>query len=494
MIRIAIVENIAERKQTPSAQKGVINYCVQPQKTQADERTVFVSGVNCVPELAEDSFLATQRLYGHRSGSVRFYHYVQSFHPNENVTPELAHRIALELASFFGNREVLVATHLDSDHLHSHFVIDSYDLSTGKKLHMNKFTLADLRRQSDSLCQKYGLSVLPEYDPKEKSANLRPGEYRAAMKGESWKFLLMNVISETMNTSGSREEFIRGMKRRGYGMTWTDERKYITFTCPSGMKCRDIRLHDNRFLKGVLEYEFKLRQQILLQFRSGNTDAEEHGELYEADRNAVSSSALRDPRGAAGTGAQDSDGRDELSAGALQTDFLSSDERGTQEPRDRDSGYRGNLYGADGESADRGERENGLGNEDADRTGWEESREIYLRSILSPEPDERGNADNCRVSERPYRENSDRHGGLGSYAFGLGMRGLAEVSRIIDNDTEDPEERRKRIEAETNGENLGAAVGLIIGGVMAMREAEEDANKETEEEESDLYSGPKLGM
>ena len=74
------------------------------------------------------------------------------------------------------------------------------------------------------------------------------------------------------------------------------------------------------------------------------------------------------------------------------------------------------------------------------------------------------------------------------------MRGLAEVSRIIDNDTEDPEERRKRIEAETNGENLGAAVGLIIGGVMAMREAEEDANKETEEEESDLYSGPKLGM
>ena len=487
MIRIAIVENIAEQKQTPSAQKGVIEYCMQPQKTQADERTIYVSGVNCVPEFANESFLATQNLYGHEPDGVRFYHYVQSFSPSENVTPELAHRIALELASYFGNREVLVATHLDSDHLHSHFVIDSYDIDSGKKLHMNKFTLADLRNQSDALCMKYGLSVLPQYDPKVKSTNLRPREYRAAMKGESWKFLLMNVISETMNRSGCREDFIREMKRRGYDVTWTDERKYITFTCPNGMKCRDIRLHENKFLKGVLEYEFKLRQQIISQFRSGNTDAEEHGERYETDRNAVSSSGLCDSRGAAGTGTQGSDGRGELSAGALQTDLTPFDEGRTERTRGGYSGYRGGLYGTDGENSDRGERENGLGNEGTDGTGWEESREIYLGSVLDPEPDERGNADDRRVTERPYRENYDRHGNLGSYAFGLGMRGLAEAARVIDNDTEDPEERKKRIEAEENGAALGAAVGLILGGAMALNDAEEDETEDTTE-----YAGPTM--
>jgi len=90
VIRIAIVENIAEQKQTPSAQKGVIEYCMQPQKTQADERTIYVSGVNCVPELVSESFLATQNLYGHKPDGVRFYHYVQSFSPESHLTNRCA--------------------------------------------------------------------------------------------------------------------------------------------------------------------------------------------------------------------------------------------------------------------------------------------------------------------------------------------------------------------------------------------------------------------
>ncbi|MCQ2355078.1 MAG: relaxase/mobilization nuclease domain-containing protein [Clostridia bacterium] len=261
MIRIAIVENIAEQKQTPSAQKGVIEYCMQPQKTQADERTIYVSGVNCVPEFANESFLATQNLYGHEPDGVRFYHYVQSFSPSENVTPELAHRIALELASYFGNREVLVATHLDSDHLHSHFVIDSYDIDSGKKLHMNKFTLADLRNQSDALCMKYGLSVLPQYDPKVKSTNLRPREYRAAMKGESWKMRLCAEIDEVMRYARTEDEFKKLMRRRGYGVIWEPGRKYITYVVGENKRVRDIRLHETKYEKRCMEREL-LRETL----------------------------------------------------------------------------------------------------------------------------------------------------------------------------------------------------------------------------------------
>ena len=274
MIRIAIVENIAEQKQTPSAQKGVIEYCMQPQKTQADERTIYVSGVNCVPEFANESFLATQNLYGHEPDGVRFYHYVQSFSPSENVTPELAHRIALELASYFGNREVLVATHLDSDHLHSHFVIDSYDIDSGKKLHMNKFTLADLRNQSDALCMKYGLSVLPQYDPKVKSTNLRPREYRAAMKGESWKMRLCGEIDEVMRYARAENEFKKLMRRRGYGVIWEPGRKYITYVVGENKRVRDIRLHETKYEKRCMEYEFRIRENFLASLKQKNPPPE----------------------------------------------------------------------------------------------------------------------------------------------------------------------------------------------------------------------------
>ncbi len=74
-------------------------------------------------------------------------------------------------------------------------------------------------------------------------------EYRARMKGESWKQKLANDIDKAMEFSGSKVDFIRSMSIFGYHMTWTDERKYLTFHCPNGKSGRDIRLHDDKYLK-----------------------------------------------------------------------------------------------------------------------------------------------------------------------------------------------------------------------------------------------------
>ncbi|MBR3879249.1 MAG: relaxase/mobilization nuclease domain-containing protein [Clostridia bacterium] len=83
---MAIVKCIPEKKQTPSAQKGVINYCMQPSKTlDEDEQLAYVSGYNCVPEMANESFLATPKVFGHEPDGVRFYHYVQSFKVGEDI-------------------------------------------------------------------------------------------------------------------------------------------------------------------------------------------------------------------------------------------------------------------------------------------------------------------------------------------------------------------------------------------------------------------------
>lgn len=86
------------------------------------------------------------------------------------------------------------------------------------------------------------------------------GEYSAAVKGESWKFKLINTIETAMDLCKNKAEFILYMKSEGYEVSWTDNRKYICYTTPTGKKCRDIRLHEDKFLKENMENEFKFRK------------------------------------------------------------------------------------------------------------------------------------------------------------------------------------------------------------------------------------------
>ena len=80
-------------------------------------------------------------------------------------------------------------------------------------------------------------------------------EYRAAVKGQSWKFKLIADIETAMEYSGSKQNFIDNMSLFGYSMTWSSQRKYITFLCPNGIKCRDIKLHEEKFLKDNIKNE-----------------------------------------------------------------------------------------------------------------------------------------------------------------------------------------------------------------------------------------------
>lgn len=270
---MATVSFIPESRQSISAMKAVIEYCLQ-QKKVADEDSGrrLVSGVNCNGENAFTEFMATKTAH-HKKGGMNFYHYVQSFSPSESVTAEQVHKIGLAFVKkAWPGHEVLVTTHTDAAHLHNHFVINSVHYENGSKLRQNPGTLTKLRALSDGICQQHGLSVLEPY--KKDGANISSREYRAAAKGDSWKFKLMSDIDFVMNRSGSRTDFMREMQRLGYKVTWTDERKYITFTCPNGMKCRDIRLHDEKYLKEVLEHEFTIRKQHTAELGNGYAEEE----------------------------------------------------------------------------------------------------------------------------------------------------------------------------------------------------------------------------
>ena len=264
---------IKTAKQTAGSMGGVIRYVSQGKKTLDADGTRYLTGVNCVAEAAQQAFMATKNLYGKADGTF-FYQYVQSFSPHENVTPAQAHQIALELAErFFPGCEVLVATHVDTAHLHSHLIVNSVHPSTGKKLHFTPRTLEQMRAVSDQICEAHGLSTLEPYQQEHRTKGLRTGEYRAAARGQSWKFQLIATVEAVMEQVGSREEFILEMEQRGYQVRWENGRKSITYTTPTGMRCRDDKLHELKFRKEQMEREFRIRQRAAQQ-RTGHAETE----------------------------------------------------------------------------------------------------------------------------------------------------------------------------------------------------------------------------
>ena len=164
---MATFQYIKEANQSIAAMKGLINYCTQDKKVHDDiSQRRLVGGVNCDGENAFTEFMVTKKSYGKVKGT-NFYQYVQSFSPNEDITPEQVHKIGLEFAEkAWQGHEVLVTTHSDADHLHNHFVINSVSFETGLKLNQPPNTVLKLRGLSDEICKKYGYSTLEAYTGK----------------------------------------------------------------------------------------------------------------------------------------------------------------------------------------------------------------------------------------------------------------------------------------------------------------------------------------
>ena len=230
----------------------------------------LVTGVNCVAQSAFNEMVNTKLQY-RKPGGRQYYHIMQSFHPDEPISPETAHEIALRFAEEnFPGYEVLVATHVDRHHIHSHFVVNSVNAETGLKFHSNNHEIQRLRDASDRLCIEYGFSVVVPKSKKVKG--MSTAEYHVAEKGQSWKLDLAMAIDEAMRYAVSKEHFIELMEMEGYEVKWKDTHKYITYTCPNGRPCRDIRLHDEKYLKENMEDEFRIREKIIRDIESTSED------------------------------------------------------------------------------------------------------------------------------------------------------------------------------------------------------------------------------
>ncbi len=412
-----------------SALGRVIDYCLQPHKTQVGENVFCTSGVDCVPAYALDQFMTTKQAWGKSTGTF-FYHYVQSFAPDEPVTPEEVNRIGVEFASCaWPGHEVLVATHVDRSHVHNHFVINSVNHETGMKLRQSPETLQSLRQLSDEICSAHGLSVLKLYEQKPGVRDVRNGEYRAAVRSESWKFRLRNAIAACMEMCWTSEEFRERMREYGYETVWRTDRKHITYVCLNEppnkdgklKKCRDRSLSDTKYLKEAMENEFAIRKRILAEIEHGRADADERAADPALDL--------------AGRGTQTAGvyerGADGYAPGTVEGD------RGTEIPS-------GSTAGA------------------AD-TGWEVSREKLCRKYhgqfadRSHEEHEDDRARDAEADNDAWLDAVPRYVDL---LAGLFPRpSLKGKTR---------EEVQREIDAEIEAKNVGAAMGIPLTVVMLL--------------------------
>ena len=252
-----------------------IDYVTKKEKTEEK----LVSGLHCEPETVKEEMQATKELWGKTDGRT-YKHYVQSYHEDEKITPEQAHKNAVELAEHtkaWKGHEVLIATHIDKGHIHTHFIVNSVNYENGHKLQWSKHDLKDLKERCNEQSREQGLHV-PEKgktfagEVREETVAWSKDTYQLLKQAEQGKVKsyvqdIALAVLDCKETATSRENFIRMMNERGYGVDWQDSHKYIIFTDlkrqeqgEKQCKIRNNKLekyYNMDFGKESLEHEFE---------------------------------------------------------------------------------------------------------------------------------------------------------------------------------------------------------------------------------------------
>ena len=207
-----------------------LRYILNPDKT---EELLYTSSLNCLCS-ADEAYLAMKMIYEHYScksydepllksgkNKVKAIHYIQSFSPDDNVTPEAAHRMAKAFArKFFGDDvQVVIATHNDKQHIHSHLLVNAYSV-TGMKYNDNQKTLEQAREYSDRVCLAFGIQPIMQKDAHSKG--MKYNEWDNKRKGTSWKQMIRDEIDSLIMSVKDIEELYAELEKRGYTVKRSD--------------------------------------------------------------------------------------------------------------------------------------------------------------------------------------------------------------------------------------------------------------------------------
>ena len=292
------------------------------------------------------------------------------------------------------------------------------------------------------------------------------------MNGNSWKIQLCVAIDHCMTRCKRKDEFLREMKKLGYDVVWTPERKYITYILRgedgAEKRVRDIKLHEEKYRKENMENEFRIRAELYGQAQGEKYTAGAHRGRADGENPDGSDQCRGLGRDDGGGG---TNGDTERRFDSSEIDFVS----GGEQIR-RDDGKGGTGADKDGRSADQEDSER------SKRTGWESECEGF-----SSHRQKRASGRGTMVAQ------THTHGGANDIGIALmGARGLGNVASIIESDDESEKEKQQR-EARNMGSAVGVAVGAIIGVALGMSQGS-DGESEQAEVNSEGKSGFDISM
>ena len=189
---------------------NLIDYTTNDIKT---EKKCYVSTINCDEDNPLEDMINTKKRFNKNDG-ILAYHAYQSFKENE-VSPELAHEIGVRLATeMWGDRfEAVISTHLNTNHIHNHFVINSVSFIDGKKYYDSKSKYAELRILSDAICEEYGLSIVKE---QKKYNNF----YKSNIKKSNYHTIVKDDLDRAIKLAYTYSDFERILKNWNYDVMY----------------------------------------------------------------------------------------------------------------------------------------------------------------------------------------------------------------------------------------------------------------------------------
>ena len=257
---------------------GLIEYVMNGDKT---DEMKYVSGVNCLPETAYEEMMSTKNRFNKGKEKIIGYHLIQSFAEGE-VTPEVAHELGLEYENevFGKDFEVVVATHLNTDNVHNHIVINSVSLKTGKKFYDYHASRDYLRIVSDCICQYYGLSVLEDKIWKHK------GAYKRFAKENPYMQMVKSDVDRCLAEALYEKDFRKRLERLGYSYSNTYEQGLVII---DNTRNRKVYLQKffgdeysyNKVIDRILDYE---NRNIIKYGKKYKISIEEYKKMLEIKR------------------------------------------------------------------------------------------------------------------------------------------------------------------------------------------------------------------
>lgn len=234
----------------------LIKYIMNGEKT---EKMMYVSGVNCKPDTAIYEMLDTKRRFDKEAGIIS-YHLIQSFDGKE-IFPKKCHELGLQYTKeLFGDDfQFVVATHLNTDNVHNHIVVNSVSFKSGNKFYSNRETKDFIRITSDFICRENRLRVI-------KTPWKNKGYYKLYVKNNPYMQLVKKDIDDAISTSNSYTGFVSKLESKGYYVSENEDTDLIILRDNSYQVVRPQELFGDNYIKEKIKYriENKVYNQVYI--------------------------------------------------------------------------------------------------------------------------------------------------------------------------------------------------------------------------------------